>query len=52
MWMVRYWASYWLLSATLAVMPDTAYRAELRRRIYDLKAEAARQSFRVVGNAE
>lgn len=43
MWLVRYWLSYWLLAAALAVMPDTAYRSELRRRVYDLKAEATRR---------
>lgn len=29
-WMMRYWVSSWLLSASLAVMPNRRYAADVR----------------------
>lgn len=42
-WMTRYWVSSWLLSAALWTCPGPNYAAELKRRVYKLKAEAIRQ---------
>lgn len=41
-WLARYHVSRLLIWAGLLAMPPGAYRAELVRRVYDLKMEALR----------
>jgi hypothetical protein len=44
--MVRYWASSWLISLGLLTCPHGPYADELRRRIYALRDEVSAKEAR------